>query len=634
MKKIKRFLALACAAVAVCSLSGCGGGISKAELTYPDYPQADPSVDSWTQWDENDKVTISWYVDLAGWSNNSSSLISKEIYNRTGVNVVFETPADASGSKLSTMMQTNTFTDVISVAANTQERIKLAEAKGYIYPIQELARRWAPTLLERLDEEMADMYAASDGNLYGIPNHFYSSEQVAEYSDLGYSLISNGGIVARKDYLDAYHEAMYAADPDWDPTSVCTPQGILDMCLWVKQHYNLKNDNPTVCLAPFESHRTTGSIGLRWLMEYFSVPEEDEEGNYVYQYAQPEFEEMMVWLNELYRNGLMTSGNLTATASQIGSYIQNGLPFIYIGSPQDMASYFKNWNVKKTSDGYNYDGKQYVPIVFGNSDGDVPQISVTGNSYLFSMITNKCKRPDRVIQLFDFLYSEEGQRLLAYGTEAESATDDSGTYYYTVQPGGTAVINGEERTVKYGQIDYTDKAKAAFNSGNTSSYGFFSPNILYNPMYVNLTGVRGGVFNIYTNYVTYNLKAGLIPYTYIYRGFEFEMDPTGENYSKVVDIQNNLRLLWNEYYAEIICAGTGTAAAQIVQDTLAAAKRKGYETFIAYKNESFQAYKRANVISFAWPPNDKDSDYQNLKFTGVYGDYSYNKEVPDDVAIK
>ena len=153
-------------------------------------------------------------------------------------------------------------------------------------------------------------------------------------------------------------------------------------------------------------------------------------------------------------------------------------------------------------------------------------------------------------------------------------------------------------------------------------------------MYVNLSSVRGGAYNTYSNYVTYNLKAGLIPYTYSYRGFEFELDPTGENYSKVVDIQNNLRLLWNEYYAEIICAGSAEAAASIVQDTLASAKRKGYETFIDYKNESFQAYKQKAGIAFSWPPNDPESDYHNLKFTGIYGDYSYNKEIPYDVEIK
>lgn len=633
MKGLKRALAVTCAAVCVATMVGCNG-VSRAELVYPDYPNASAESDSWTQWDENDKVTVSWYVDLAGWNNNATSLISQEIYKRTGVNVLFETPANSDGAKLSTMMQTNTFTDVISVAANTQERIKLAEAGNYIYPIQELAKRWAPTLLTRLDEEMASLYAASDGNLYGIPNHFYSTAQVKEYNDMGLALETNGGIIARKDYLDAYHEAMRAENPDWDQTSACTPQGVLDMCLWVKRTFNLKNDNPTVCLAPFESHRTTGSVGLRWLMEYFSVPEEDAQGNYVYQYAQPEFEEMMTWLNELYRNGLLTSGNLTATASQIGGYLQNGLPFIYIGSPQDMAGYCKNWNIKKTGDSFNYEGKQYVPIVFGNAAGKVPQISVTGNSYMFSMITNKCKRPDRVIQLFDFLYSDEGQRLLTFGTEAAGADDENGTFYYTVLPGDTITVNGREVVTKYGQIEYTDKVKAAFNSGNTSSYGFSSPNVLYNPMYMFLTSANHGSFNTYTQYVTYNLKAGLIPYSYNYRGFEFELDPTGENYSRVVDIQNNLRLLWNEYYTEIICAGSADAAKAIVQDTLASAKRKGYEMFIAYKNASFQAYKQAKGISFAWPPNDKNSDYHNLKFTGVYGDYSYDKAVPSDIAIK
>ncbi len=638
MKAFKKIVALLCASVTALSFAACGGGgtgISRAELKYPDRPYADANSDSWTQWDENDKVSISWYVDLAGWNNNTSALISKEIYARTGVNVVFETPANSDGTKLSTMMQTNNFTDVISIAANQQERIKLAESKNYIFPIQELAKRWAPTLLDRLNQEMVTMYTASDGNLYGIPNHFYATEDVEEYKEMGYALNSNGGIVARKDYLDAYHTAMQAQDPNWDPATVCTPQGMIDMCLWVKQHFGLKNDNPTVCLAPFESHRTTGSVGLRWLMEYFSVPEEDENGNYVYQYAQPEFEEMMVWLNDLYNNNLMTSGNLTATASQIGGYIQNGLPFIYIGSPQDMASYFKNWAIKKTAGGeYNYESARYVPIVFGNSAGQVPQISVTGNSYMFSMITNKCKRPDRVIQLFDFLYSEEGQRLLTYGIEATSAEDENGTFYYTVRPGEEVTVNGKTVVAKYGQIEYTNKIKQAFNAGNTASYGFGSPNVLYSPMYAYLASAKGGVFNTYVNYVSHNLKAGLIPYTYSYRGFEFELDPTGKNYSQVVDIQNNLRLLWNEYYAEIICAEDAEYARELVQDTLTAAERKGYKSFIEYRNTSFQRHKQNMGIQFAWPINDPNSAYQNLRFTGVYGDYTYDKVIPADIPVK
>ena len=330
----------------------------------------------------------------------------------------------------------------------------------------------------------------------------------------------------------------------------------------------------------------------------------------------------------------MTSGNLTATASQIGGYLQNGLPFIYIGSPQDMSGYFKNWAIKKDGNNYNYDTKRYVPIVFGNSAGQVPQISVTGNSYMFSMITNKCKRPDRVIQLFDFLYSEEGQKLLAYGIEATNADDENGTFYYTVKPGEKVTINGKTTVAKYGQIEYTNKVKRAFNDGNTAAYGFFAPNVLYSPMFVYLSSARGGTFNTYVNYVSHNLKAGLVPYTYSYRGFEFELDPTGKNYSQVVDIQNNLRLLWNEYYAEIICAEDADYARELVQDTLKAAERKGYKTFIEYRDRSFQAHKSNMKIQYAWPINDPNSEYQNLKFTGVYGDYSYDKVIPSDIVIK
>ena len=186
MKVFKKIVALLCASVTALSLVACGGGtgITRAELKYPDRPNADPTKDSWTQWTDDDKVSVSWYVDLAGWNNNTSALISKEIYARTGVNVVFETPANSDGTKLSTMMQTNNFTDVISIAANQQERIKLAEAGNYIFPIQELAKRWAPTLLNRLNQEMVTMYTASDGNLYGIPNHFYSTEDVNEYKEM------------------------------------------------------------------------------------------------------------------------------------------------------------------------------------------------------------------------------------------------------------------------------------------------------------------------------------------------------------------------------------------------------------------------------------------------------------------
>ena len=72
----------------------------------------------------------------------------------------------------------------------------------------------------------------------------------------------------------------------------------------------------------------------------------------------------------------------------------------------------------------------------------------------------------------------------------------------------------------------------------------------------------------------------------------------------------------------------------IVQETLQAAERKGYKTFIEARNASFQKHKQNLGITYAWPINDPNSKYQDLEFTSIYGDYSYNKEVPSDVEYK
>src|SRR5690606_10283946 len=122
----------------------------------------------------------------------------------TGVNIIFETPSIADGSKLSTMISGNRLPDVISIAANTPVRIQLSEEEGYIYSITDLAKKWAPSLLNRLDEELVSYYKASDDKLYGLPSLFYSTNDLNEIIEMDYAINSNGGIVARKDMLDAY----------------------------------------------------------------------------------------------------------------------------------------------------------------------------------------------------------------------------------------------------------------------------------------------------------------------------------------------------------------------------------------------------------------------------------------------
>ena len=349
------------------------------------------------------------------------------------------TPVSDSSDMLNTLIAGNELPDVITILANSAERVQLAE-EGYIYPVNELSSRWAPRLMNRVDREISEYFAASDGLLYGLPSHFYTTKDKEAYEAQGHALQSNGAIVARKDYLDAYVAYRQSQDPSWSDAEATTPEGFVEMCVWVKQEYGLTNTNPTVCLAPFETTNTsTGNKAINWLMEYFNVMPEDKDGNLTYQYADERFLEMMTFLNDLYNEHLIISGNFTTSTSQVGSYIQQGLPFVCILSPQDYAGNFKEWTLKNPD-------AEYVPIVLTNSDGEAPQLrSLAGSGYRFTMITGNCERPDRVIKLFDYLWSEEGQRLLYYGVEGV-------TYDYT-EPA---------ELFPYGTMTWTQEVRDAF----------------------------------------------------------------------------------------------------------------------------------------------------------------------------
>ena len=622
-------------AMAVMSLTGCKGDNWEPpeDIDEFPYPAATADKDSWLQWQEYDDniIDIDWYVDLTSFSYNNATMVAKEIKEKTGINIRFQAPSTADGSKLSTMISGNKLPDVVSVAANLSDRALLAEDGSYIWSIDDLAERWAPSLLERLDPEIRTYYKASDAKLYGIPQYFYTTKALEEMQTLHSSYLTNGGIVARKDYLDAYHEAMRAENPMWDESSVCNPQGVLEMAKWVKNHFNLSNSNPTIMLSPFENQRTHGSVGLRWLMEYFGVPEEGADGHWTYQWEQPEFKEMMDWLNDCYTNHLLQTSDFTNTSAQCQTNIQKGLPFIVIASPQNFLANFKNWILSNPKG----EDAAYVPIIFGNSSGKVPQLAITGNSYFFNMISKNCKRPDRVIKLFDFLYSDEGQRLMYFGKEASGPEAEDGTFYYVKRPGETGVENGKPYTYKNGLIAYTDKVRDELTNLAGSQYGFSTPSIALSGSYMYITDHNHGSFNSYSGYVQHNLKAAILPYGYIYRGMEFELDPTLKNYTDVVNIEANLRLLWIEYYKEIICAKNNTVANQIIEDTLASARRRGLEELKAAKDHSFMQHKKDYSITFANPQNDPNNlEYKALRLTSIYGDPSLNKTAPDWIIRK
>ena len=608
--KTNKIILLPCIALILAACNTRPGDKKTYDYYYPDEGYADDKSDSWLQREDKD-ITIKWYVDYAGWGTAATpdTKVGQRIYEKTGIKIEFSTPIVDDGAKLQTMLASGKLPDVITVRAGSDTRVQLGE-DGYTYPLEELARRYAPSLLPRLDSDVRSFFKQSDGFMHALPNHFYTQADLADYEEQeGRKLLSNGSMVCRKDYLDAY----MAANPSANPT---TPDGFKEMCLWVKRQYEIKDSNPTFLLDFFD--KKLGSNGVAFLQEYFCVPKEDESGKLLNMNEQPRNKEMYMWLNDLYRSKLISSSNFTAGSGQIGTYISNGLPFAFIGSPQLYTYAFKEALRK---------GITYVPVVMTNKDGEAPLLrSLAGNGWLASMITNKCAHPDRVIKLFDYLWSVEGQSLF-YGIEDED-------YEYEVPIGGkkTKTIDGvtKEVTYKYGLVRYKDDVWQDIIDENVSKYGFGYSNIFVNPMYPRLTSDKGEVLNSYNAYIDYNNKASITDYTFYNGGFEFCRDSSKENFNKILNKSNNISNLWGQYSSQIITASSENGASSIFDSTVKQAKGMGSADVLAFDQEAFAKNKENLNLAFAWPKNDPNDPYQQLRVTSIYGNTSYYLPVPEE----
>lgn len=624
MKRIftKLFSLALCLCVLMPFVAACGGGGGVTGIVYPDRGYATADCDSWLQIEAGDDMDleVNWYVNLSYHSNSATlqTKVGRRIYEKTGIKINWLSPVLDDGTQLSTMISGNKLPDLVTVGSTAEERW-LLPMEGLIYPIDELASRYAPTLMDRIDDEIEVQYQGHDGHLYALPNHYYTDSDLEAFEQQeGSTILANGAIVAREDWLNEYIAYKKSQDSTWTDVQATTPDGFIEMCKWMKAQKKIPNSQSTVLLSHFTS---TGSNAISWILQYFCTPREDAEGNLVNTYRQLEYEEALLFLNELYRENLISSGNLSATQSAIASQIGNGTPFIVIASPQDFVGGFAS--------AHRNLGVDYVPILLTNKAGAAPQLaSLAGkNGYLCHMITTNCKRPDRVAKLFDYLLSEEGQSLY-YGILGEDFT-------WEVEPGGTAekTVNGETKTVtyKYGKAKWADKTWQDIVNGQTREYGFMYSNPLVNPMYPRLTGPNGEVLNTLSDYITYNNKAALNDYVYTQSGFAYSRDITTKEYSEMMEINTNIGLMMGMKYAQIVSAKSATEAKNIISSMVQEAIGMGADKLLAYDNIQFKKYKQRIGIAYAWPPNDPESGYKDLKVTTIFGNRAYEKEIPAEL---
>lgn len=601
MNKKIRIASLAVAAALVLPvIAGCTakkpaptGDDGMAKLTYPDYAETAKDKNSWEYIPDDNDMTVNWYVDVSSWPIPAENSVLRKIKEDTGITLKFTTPVSDDGTKLATMVAGGDLPDVISVpTANSRMLAQLAQ-QGYVYDINTLADKWAPTLYDHMPKDVMDWWAYGNQKTYGIPNHYYSYEDIPEGQ-----LQPNGGMMVRKDIFEAYQAHVEAdlkgADgkvaytgSDGSAKSVewqgyiTTPEGFKDAAQWAMQnYYGTKNGNITTALQlnQFASNLNTS---LTWLAQFFAVPFEDRDGNYVYQFTTEAYEEVLYYLNDLYRtkvngNTLISTGNFTQNYDGVGSIIAGGKAFATLVTPQDYQMHFVT---------AKDNGCEYITLYITNEAGDAPVLAdIRGYGYLMNMITTNCKRPDLVIKLFDYLTSPQGQNLVCFGVQGETWNYDGDKIAYTQ--------------------NYLDAKSDP--SQTVAGYGMMTVDMLLNYQYYDNVQPRTNNGKTESELFRANLKRPLTVYAYDYNATHFVVDATNKDFKDYNNALTRIDSLIGQQVPKILQAATAADAKKVYDQTVSLLEKRNLGLVVQMNAEAYKKTKEKLGITVAWPMYRED----------------------------
>lgn len=572
------------------SASGGGSGTSEgnsqdnmAKLTYPSFPETPEGVNSWDTIPGDTDVQIKWYVDVASWNAPTGlDQASQIIKQKTGIKVSFDTPVTDDGQKLATMIAGGDLPDVLSIPTHQTQTITGLAQQGYVYDINTLGNKWAPSLFSNLAPDVFDWWKYGNGKTYGIPNHYYSYDDVPA----GEKLQPNGGMMVRQDIFNAWQSHVEAnlkgSDGMVSYTSlsgsskkvewqgyITTPEGFKAAAQWALQRYG-SSLTTGLQLAQFG---TNGSASLTWLAQMFAVPFEDNGGQLIYDFTSEPYKQMLLYLNDLYRAGVISPANFTQNYDAAGGIIAGGKAFATIVTPQDYQFHF----LTARDSGY-----PYVSLYITNEAGDSPILQdIRGYGYLFNMITTKSKRPDLIIKLFDFLTSKEGQRLVTLGPEGI-------TWNWT---------DGVDSEIVYTQQYLTEKANS-----DTAKYGLLGFDLLINWQYYDNVQPKTNNGKSSADLYRTNLKRPLSTYAFDLNALNYVVDATDSRFQTYSNNLTRVQTTLGTLVPRIIKASSKDNAVKEYNSAVTSINARGLDLVKTMNNEAFQKAKEKLGITRAWPP--------------------------------
>ncbi|MEK4005460.1 sugar ABC transporter substrate-binding protein [Paenibacillus sp. FSL H3-0333] len=428
-KTLKPALLLMAAMLVAAGCSSGGGSTKAVEVSLDNRYTVDPETPAW-QLDKKEETTdLTWYVNADWWNTDfGKDVVTKKIKEDLNINIKFITGDD---TKLNTFFAGGDMPDLLTIFDSNSPVVQ--KASTWALPLNELAEKYDPYFNKVAAADTLNWFQLKDGKTYGYPN--YSNTQ-ADY-DSG-NIPAKTAFVIRKDVYEAL------GSPDFG-----TPEA------FQKTMNEIKSKFPDMIPFGFNAiGEGTGSLGDA-LQDFIGVPLETEDGKF---YNRNLDEDYLTWLrtlNAVYRDGAISDDSFADDGTGFEEKVKSGkyATMLLDGTPQQGG----NLQIFMSAN----PGKEYMAVDGPQSTvGHQPTLNQSGiTGWMINYITKNCKDPAKAIQIFTYLLSEEGQKLMNYGIEGVT---------YKSNPDGTVELLPE---VKDLQLNNADKFKKDYRMGEFMFFG-------------------------------------------------------------------------------------------------------------------------------------------------------------------
>lgn len=368
--------------------------------------------------EQKEPVTITWFVAEEGYSktwNPEKNVADAKILRNTGVNLEVKS---GDLTDLDALIATESLPDLITVEAEVSERY-LLENSGMAEPLEPLFETCAPDV--NIPDSMKEWYRNEDGNWYSIASYYYGAERVNE--EYGGYLGTHNNNYVRTDLMEQIGIPMQ---------NLKSKEGLLE-ALRAAKGLTYKNQEVT----PYAGWWTQN------MAEQFGMKVEDEQGNYLSKYRQPEWLEALQFGNQMYREGLMLPEEFTVSLSQRRKQVQSGRVFFCTGYS----------NVQDAKDILYSNDRNAQMIYVGQVRGDAHNIpnlkSVSSGGWTVTMVHAGTQHKKEIAKFISYMTQEEATLDAAPSIGAETYDIVDGNYVIKDSVKQEFEENYEKAAVKY-----------------------------------------------------------------------------------------------------------------------------------------------------------------------------------------